>query len=217
MKWTETIPHPGCFIIDFAANDTGPNTTFNPPQIEPHAPGLMSNAVYQAQVKMPNTPCTNCILRIRQYMSTPCPPKPLNDLDNLLYYSCANVILSASGSDGGATGGASGADAAADKAGDVSTSSGTGGEATGGTFGGSSGSGGSGSGSGGTVAAGGASGSGGASTSSGTGGASAGSSASESSSGCSIAASSKFELLPLGGIGILLFFRRRRARSLSRH
>ncbi|HVR62290.1 MAG TPA: MYXO-CTERM sorting domain-containing protein [Polyangia bacterium] len=114
MKWTETVYHLGCFIIDFASADTGPSTVFQRLQIAPHAPGTGEGVAYQAQVKLPAQPCTNCILRIRQYMlgSNPCPPANLRDNDANLYYSCANVVLTAGSGAGGGDGGA--ADAAVD-------------------------------------------------------------------------------------------------------
>ncbi|HEY2901179.1 MAG TPA: SCE4755 family polysaccharide monooxygenase-like protein, partial [Polyangia bacterium] len=219
MKWTETIYHPGCFIVDFAPNDTGPSTVFQRLQIGPHNPGTQPSA-YQVQLKLPSSACTNCILRVRQYMvgSNPCPPANLTDTDDNLYYSCANVVLSASnGSDAGtATDAAGSKDAAVD----LPSSSGTGGAATGGTSGGAGGTGGnegSGGGSGGAAAAtGGASGSGGAATVSGTGGASTGSGVSESSNGCSVASSPGLGALSIAGIAVLLISKRRRRPSLSR-
>ncbi len=205
MKWTETIYHPGCFIIDFAPTDTGPATVFNRLQIEPHAAGTGTPRAYQVQVKLPSEPCTNCILRVRQYMlgGTPCPPTSLQDNNANLYYSCANVVLQAGGG-----GGDAGADAAKDApsssidAGSGGTSgSGSGGAAV--STGGASGSGGA------ITSTGGASGSGG--TMGGAGGTTTGPGPSESSGGCSVAGAPALSALPLLAAALILIRRRRQS------
>jgi hypothetical protein len=125
VQWDETISHPGCFLIEFARSDSEP---FQNLLTYPH-PNTPGRRQYQAMINLPAQPCTGCILRIRQVMlgtnSETCPPANMRDLDPYLYYSCANIILTAdpggasdagTGGTGGsypATGGAAGNPAAA--------------------------------------------------------------------------------------------------------
>jgi MYXO-CTERM domain-containing protein len=211
MKWTETVYHPGCFIIDFAKNDTGPSTVFQRLQIEPHAAGSDTPKLYQVSVKLPAEPCTNCVLRVRQYMvgSNPCPPTNLKDNDANLYYSCANVVLETGG--GGMD--ASAGDAARDASNAADVAGPTGGTA-GGSGGAMAGSGGATAGSGGAFGSGGAPGSGGAALGSGGSGSGTGGKPVESSAsgGCAVGAgpASGVPLLSaLLGLGLLLRRRRR--------
>jgi hypothetical protein len=216
MKWTETVYHPGCFIIDFAKNDTGPSTVFQRLQIEPHATGTDTPKLYQVSVKLPAEPCTNCILRVRQYMvgSNPCPPVNLKDNDANLYYSCANVVLETGGGgmDASASDAARDAASAADAAGSTGGTTGGSGGATAGS-GGTFGNGGM-SGSGGTLGSGGSPGSGGAAAGSGGSGSSAGGKPADTgaSGGCAVGFGSVSGvplLSALMGLGLLLGRRRR--------
>jgi len=211
MKWTETVYHPGCFIIDFAKNDTGPSTVFQRLQVEPHATGTDTPKLYQASVKLPAEPCTNCILRVRQYMvgSNPCPPANLKDNDANLYYSCANVVLETGGGEMDASAG----DAARDAASAADVAGSTGGT-TGGSGGATAGSGGT-TGSGGALGSGGTPGSGGAAPGSGGTGSSAGGRPADTgaSGGCAIAGGSVSGVALLSvllGLCLLLGRRQRR-------
>jgi MYXO-CTERM domain-containing protein len=195
IKWTETISHPGCFLIEFAKSDAGP---FQQLSVYKH-PASNASMSYSSPVKLPDEPCVGCILRIRdpcvgcilrirQVMmannTATCPPANLSDTSDMLYYSCANIVLQA----GGATDG--GADAAGDGGSDSRTdgspdsgsgAGGTGGSGSGGTAGAAAG---GTSGTGGAVATGGASGAGGKATGgTGTGGSSSGTGGSSGNGG----------------------------------
>jgi MYXO-CTERM domain-containing protein len=169
VKFGETVNHPGCFVVDFAASDTGPWQMLD---TLPHSTmGGASDAkprMYSKDVKLPSTPCTNCVLRVRQLMlradPATCPPATIPAGET--YYSCANIELAS----GGTPDAGGGEDAA---------SAGTGGSS--GTGGASAGTGGSGSGAGGASA--GTGGSASTGGSSGTGGSSSGAGGSDSSSG----------------------------------
>jgi MYXO-CTERM domain-containing protein len=102
IQWKETTPHPGCFLIEFSMSDAGP---FQRLTVEPHPAGITANRMYNKMVQLPDVECTGCVLRVRQYMANanPCPPTNLMDMDQNLYYSCANITLKrGGGSDGGA-------------------------------------------------------------------------------------------------------------------
>ena len=95
VQWDETISHPGCFLIEFARSDSEP---FRNLLTYPH-PNTPGRRQYQAMINLPAEPCTGCILRIRQVMlgsnTETCPPANMRDLDPYLYYSCANINLTA--------------------------------------------------------------------------------------------------------------------------
>jgi hypothetical protein len=180
VTWTETVNHPGCFVIDFSASgDTGwqmlstvaHKTTGNTPRM------------YSQMVTLPSAPCTACTLRLRQIMlgSEPaagaCPPATIPT--NATYYTCANVVLG--GADGGAPSDAGGTGTGG--AGTGGAAAGTGGRA--GTGGAAPGSGGASSSSGGATnpGSGGAVASSGGANNPGSGGAVASSGGATSSSG----------------------------------
>jgi len=158
VTWTETVNHPGCFVIDFSA--TG-DTNWQMLSTVAHKSTGNTPRMYSQMVTLPAAPCTACTLRLRQIMlgSEPaagaCPPATIPT--NATYYTCANVVL------GGADGGAPG-DAGATGTGGA----GTGGAGSGGRAGGS---GGAGTGGGAGPGSGGASSSSGGATNPGSGGA----------------------------------------------
>jgi MYXO-CTERM domain-containing protein len=108
MKWTETVPHDGCFVVDFATSD---GAAFKPIMVVPHPNTSKSNQVYNQMVQLPDVECTDCILRVRQYMaaSSPCPPANTPDMSTNYYYACANITLKKGGGGGGGGGSADGA------------------------------------------------------------------------------------------------------------
>jgi len=98
MSWTETVDHPGCFVIDFSASGDAGWATLT---TLPHRQDGTAPRRYSTQVTLPSAPCTDCTLRIRQIMlgaepaaGEACPPPDL--APGLTYYSCANVALEAS-------------------------------------------------------------------------------------------------------------------------
>ena len=97
VQWKETVPHDGCFLIEFSKSDTDP---FMQLAVEKHPSDSVPNRSYTKMIQLPNMECTGCILRVRQYMapSNPCPPANLQDMDGNLYYSCANITLKKSAS-----------------------------------------------------------------------------------------------------------------------
>jgi hypothetical protein len=105
VQWTETVTHPGCFVIDFAsANDAA----FQVLGVKSHstAAGNPPRA-WSLDVVLPAAPCAACTLRLRQLMlpadvpETQCPPTtiPLGST----YYSCSNVTLTGTGTADGGT------------------------------------------------------------------------------------------------------------------
>jgi hypothetical protein len=108
VKWTETVYHPGCFLIEFAKSDTDP---FSQLMVYKHPNTTTTPMPYETMVTLPDQACVGCILRVRQVMlgsnTEACPPANMQDLDTNLYYSCANITLekrSAGGSDAAAPG-----------------------------------------------------------------------------------------------------------------
>jgi hypothetical protein len=114
VTWSETINHPGCFVIDFsAANDQsfqilGVKSHMNPPA--PTSPTKAKPRMWSLDVTLPSTPCPKCTLRLRQLMLTSdvtadkCPPASIPN--GSTYYSCSNVALTATSTGAGGTGGA---------------------------------------------------------------------------------------------------------------
>jgi MYXO-CTERM domain-containing protein len=233
VKFGETVSHPGCFLVDFAESDTAAWQMLGTiPHSNVGNPSDAKPRMYSKDVKLPDKPCTKCILRVRQIMLNAepptCPPATVPAGDT--YYSCANVELAAGGAvDAGAPGG----DASTGGSGGTggSASSGTGGSASGGSTGsggsanasgGAGGSGGGGAGgsfgaggassAGGSGSTGGATGSGGGSGGSSTGGTS-GSTSSDSggtAAGCAVGGSAPSgAALSLLGLLALLIRRRR--------
>src|SRR5207302_1030263 len=66
VAWTETIDHPGCFVIDFAAAG---DADFQILGVKSHsgAAGGTPRA-WSLDVTLPSAPCTDCTLRLRQLM-----------------------------------------------------------------------------------------------------------------------------------------------------
>jgi hypothetical protein len=98
ISWTETVDHPGCFVIDFSASGDAGWTTLT---TLPHRQAGTTPRPYSTQVTLPSAACTDCTLRLRQIMldaepaaGEACPPPDL--AQGLTYYSCANVVLEAS-------------------------------------------------------------------------------------------------------------------------
>ena len=107
VTWTETINHPGCFVIDFAAQN---DANFQVLGSKAHS-GNTAPQSWDLDITLPSTPCTGCTLRLRQLMlaanlpAGSCPPATI--ATGVTYYSCSNIILTNGGSAG--SGGASGA------------------------------------------------------------------------------------------------------------
>ena len=105
VEWTETVSHPGCFVVDFSA--TG-DTDFQVLGVKSHAGAAGGTPrPWNLDVTLPSTPCDDCTLRVRQLMlgadltDAQCPPASV--ATGSTYYSCANVVLA--GGNGGGTGG----------------------------------------------------------------------------------------------------------------
>jgi hypothetical protein len=218
VTYKETVSHPGCWVIDFAPSDGEP---FKVLDVQMHPAAMKDNTTYNRMIQMPDMACTDCVLRVRQYMaaSTPCPPANTPDMSPLYYYSCANVTLLKDGAPGSADGGNGSADAGAPSGGsDAGSAPGTGGSS--GSTGGSSGSatGGSSGSTGGTygTATGGTSGSTGGTTGSSGGApdAAAPTGTRGTAGGCAFAAAdSGMGALLFACAGLALVMRRRRSRG----
>ena len=109
VKWTETVDHPGCFLIDFSsAGDANFQMLANVKHV---ATGGTPRA-YTKAVTVPTNPCTACTLRVRQVMlaneTTVCPPATIPT--DVTYYACGNVVFAGAqtGAGGGSAGGAGG-------------------------------------------------------------------------------------------------------------
>ncbi len=91
VRWTETVDHPGCFVVDLArANDAA----WEQLVVVTHATQGTAPRDYQTTVALPaDLACDECTIRVRQIMlaaETPdCPPA--NVANGATYYSCANV------------------------------------------------------------------------------------------------------------------------------
>lgn len=218
VRWQETIYHNGCYLIEFAPSDTG---TFQRLANFPNPARTVANRFHQTMITLPNEPCTNCVLRIRQVMTdgmpatAACPPANMTDQSGYLYYSCANIALTGGGAvDGAADGGAT--DSAPEVAADVGGS--------GGGSGGNSGTGGSPAGTGGATGSGGSTGSGGnTGTGGGTGGSGAGTGGvsgggSTGGGGCAVAEpTSNASLLLILVVGLMAVVTRRVTRRRRRN
>ncbi|MBC8132476.1 MAG: hypothetical protein H7X95_05795 [Deltaproteobacteria bacterium] len=245
VKWTETVNHPGCFLIDFSsAGDTNFQLLAN----VKHVTTGGTPRAYTKTVTLPTTPCVACTLRVRQIMlaneTVACPPATIPF--DASYYACGNVVLT--GGDGGTvqpdagtdvrpgtggttgSGGASASGGATGSGGTVATG---GANASGGasSSGGSTGSGGTvtpGTG-GSTVSTGGTSASGGANATGGTSATSTGgmssatggtgniSTAPEPACGCTVAESTSWPSIGFAMVGIAIALARRRIRSRNPH
>jgi len=113
VTWSETINHPGCFVIDFSAADDknfqilGVKSHMNAPAPDPTK---AKPRMWSLDVTLPTTPCPKCTLRLRQLMlnsdvtADKCPPASIPT--GSTYYSCSNVALTAATTGAGGTGGA---------------------------------------------------------------------------------------------------------------
>ncbi len=104
VDWSETVNHPGCFLIDLSTDDTNFTMLAN---FKHKATGGTPRA-YTTNVMLPaGLNCTGCTIRLRQIMlgseAAPCPPVPIPK--NVTYYSCANIVVSAAGTTDGGAGG----------------------------------------------------------------------------------------------------------------
>ena len=95
LTWKETVDHPGCFVVDFAAAGDADWQTL---ATVAHSRTGDTPRPYSTQVKLPNISCSDCTLRVRQIMlneepatGAACPPADI--LPGQTYYSCANVAL----------------------------------------------------------------------------------------------------------------------------
>ncbi len=131
LTWTETINHPGCFVIDFSmAGDADWQTLTT----VPHESDGNTPRPYATTVTLPGAACSDCTLRLRQIMlgaeptaGAACPPADL--ALGSTYYSCANVVLAGDSASGGSASGgnASGGNASGGSASGGSASGGAGG------------------------------------------------------------------------------------------
>lgn len=108
VEWTETVSHPGCFVVDFSAAG---DADFQVLGVKSHAAAAGGTPrSWSLDVTLPSTPCDDCTLRVRQLMlgadltDAQCPPATV--ASGSTYYSCANVVLA--GNNGGGTGGGAG-------------------------------------------------------------------------------------------------------------
>ena len=85
VRWTETINHPGYYTFEFSpANDTDFVELLRVEDNQ-NTGGMHS---FTGSLTIPNVPCTNCTIRLLQYMTeNPASPR--------LYYSCADVTIEA--------------------------------------------------------------------------------------------------------------------------
>jgi len=95
LQWSETIDHPGYYIISLAP-DLGPG---NPDPLQsafdagviiasfPDVQGGQLPHIYQTTITLPTTPCESCTLQMIQVM-TENPSMPSN------YYSCVDLRIS---------------------------------------------------------------------------------------------------------------------------
>lgn len=102
VRWTETVNHPGCFLIDFSPDDTQFTMLAN---VKHMATG-MTPRPWQTMITLPpGVRCDSCTLRLRQVMlgseAQACPP-PGGIPADTTYYSCANVVIADTVPDGGA-------------------------------------------------------------------------------------------------------------------
>ena len=112
VTWTETVDHPGCFVVDFALAD---DANFQVLGVKSHAaPVGATPRSWSLDVVLPATASPAGTLRLRQLMlaadlpDAACPPASIPA--GATYYSCANVLLGRSGGQPGA-GGATGSGA----------------------------------------------------------------------------------------------------------
>lgn len=121
VKWIETVNHNGAFRIAYAPipvdqvtkADLEAGILYEQPDTNP-----TSGAMLEATVTLPDTPCPDCTLQLRQFMET------------TYYYSCASISIGGgSGTTGGSTTGGSttgGGGAGGDATGGATTGAGNG-------------------------------------------------------------------------------------------
>jgi MYXO-CTERM domain-containing protein len=93
VKWTETINHPGCFLIDLSSNN---DASFTQLANVKHSAVGNTPRPYQTNITLPtNVTCASCTVRLRQIMlandTDPCPPAQI--AAGATYYSCADVKI----------------------------------------------------------------------------------------------------------------------------
>jgi hypothetical protein len=113
LVWDEYIVHPGWFRISFQQN----GDTFEIPPVgaggagsyptenltgktDPATGSLIiadriAHGTLSMDVTLPNVECTNCTLQLTQMM-TDKPPYSIDTLSNDIYYTCVDLVLSAS-------------------------------------------------------------------------------------------------------------------------
>lgn len=100
VQWTETINHPGCFLIGLSTKmDPTAQTDFTQIANIKHTTQGAVPRPYMATVQLPaGVTCTQCTLQLRQIMlaaeTDPCPPATI--AANTTYYTCADVTLTTS-------------------------------------------------------------------------------------------------------------------------
>jgi hypothetical protein len=118
VTWKETVQHTGKFRVAFSDKpiDTATRADMDLGVLyEAADTNGTSGGIISATITVPNKPCQNCVIQMRQYMEVASTP---------YYYSCAAVnILPAGGSSSGA-----GAGAGAGGAGGATGTGGAGGE-----------------------------------------------------------------------------------------
>jgi uncharacterized protein (TIGR03382 family) len=121
LVWDEYIPHPGWFRISFQENGdifrippesngpTGGGAPSNYPtedltgQIDPDTGSLIiadriAHGTLSFDVTLPNVECANCTLQLTQMM-TDKPPYSIALDSNDIYYTCVDLVLSATAPD----------------------------------------------------------------------------------------------------------------------
>lgn len=99
VQWTETVNHPGCFLIGLSTkmNPTAQTDFTQIANIKHSTQGAVPRP-YTATVQLPaGVICSQCTLQLRQIMlaaeTDPCPPATI--ASGATYYTCADVTLTA--------------------------------------------------------------------------------------------------------------------------
>lgn len=106
VRWTETINHPGHYRVSFDADgedfyiplafdDIQPAGTNNI-LIDGIADVATPQAVYEAEITLPDQPCETCTLQLIQMMTD----KPPYGDGNDIYFQCADIALRPGGAPG---------------------------------------------------------------------------------------------------------------------
>lgn len=99
VKWTETVDHPGCFLVGLSTmKDPTAQTDFTVLANIKHTTQGATPRPYTAMVQLPaGVTCAQCTLQVRQLMlandNTACPPATI--ANGATYYTCADVTLEA--------------------------------------------------------------------------------------------------------------------------